>query len=333
MNNQPQALKKHRLWRIVWPLLTIGIAMLLMINARTLVDYYFWLTFKPSSEMQQLIDRVGLTDTGTRILYSARPELKDSAKFNDVCRNNESTTSITGCYTSGQIYVFNVTNQDLDGIKETTLAHELLHATYARLSSNDRARVNDWVEAAYKSCNSKDLQGRFDEYYNQYEPSERDNELYAIFGTECKDLPNSLEAHYDQFFKNRAEILTMHAAYIGAFNDLETRGNELVKELEDLADSINQQTTTYNDASAELEKEIGDFNDRANRGAFADQASFEAERAVLVAEVDRLNTLRQQILNDTSAYNQKKAELEKISVRIQTLNNSINSTLVPTPSV
>ncbi|MCL2869439.1 hypothetical protein FWF48_01350 [Candidatus Saccharibacteria bacterium] len=329
---QPPA-KKHHWWKIIWPIATIGLVMLLMANSRTLLDFYYLKTFQPGQGMQKLIDRIDLTNQGKRILYSAQPALIGDSTFNDKCRGSETSSNIIGCFVDNRIYVFDVKNQELDGIREVTLAHEMLHAAYVRLSNNEKSQVNKWVEEAFTKCSTEDLKARFSEYYDKYEPADRDNELHSILGTECKDLPSGLENYYRRFFNNRAGVVAMSAAYIGQFNELTTQINTLVKTLDDLATSINTQTTEYNDAAEELTREIADFNTRADNGAFASQAAFDAERAALMTEVGRLETMRQQIEADTNTYNEKKAQYDKLSLNLQSLNNSINSQLAPAPSV
>ena len=37
-------------------------------------------------------------------------------------------TAVLGCYANREISIFNVTDQRLDGIREVTAAHEMLHA-------------------------------------------------------------------------------------------------------------------------------------------------------------------------------------------------------------
>ncbi len=47
--------------------------------------------------------------------------------------------AILGCYnpSSRDIYIYNVTNSELDGVKEVTAAHEMLHAAWERLSESE----------------------------------------------------------------------------------------------------------------------------------------------------------------------------------------------------
>ncbi len=69
--------------------------------------------------------------------------------------------AILGCYVTQRIYIYDVKDAKLDGIREVTAAHEMLHAAYERMSSSEQTKVNALLEVEYEKLrNDKDLAER-----------------------------------------------------------------------------------------------------------------------------------------------------------------------------
>ena len=130
--DQPPAKKKS-----VKKLVSLIIVLLILaglIFAASRIDYTVVIdniagsNYVATEEMQKLIDALDLTEDGRRIFYATHPELQESEAFNSNCDSDDSESLVLGCYKNNHIYAYNVKNSDLDGIRQTTLAHELLHA-------------------------------------------------------------------------------------------------------------------------------------------------------------------------------------------------------------
>jgi len=74
-----------------------------------------------------LADATAMKDSARRLFYVYHPAILDKADFNTYCRDNEHTI-VLGCYrTARGIYIYDVADPRLNGIKEVTAAHELFH--------------------------------------------------------------------------------------------------------------------------------------------------------------------------------------------------------------
>src|SRR5690606_10396580 len=146
----------------------------------------------------------------------------------------EKASPILGCYTSAdRVFIYDITNEQLDGIEEVTAAHEMLHAVWNRMSSSERASIEKELRSAYEKLGDGTVKERMD-YYVRTEPTEIANELHSILGTEVANLSDSLEAYYAQFF-NRERVLALHDNYNSLYVSLQDRADVLYMNMESLA--------------------------------------------------------------------------------------------------
>jgi hypothetical protein len=318
---------------IVAAVLSVVAALFLFTSRQYIVDQLNVWQYHPSSEVMQISDRSGMNTEGKFYFYASSPTIEGTQVFNDKCGRREESTAILGCYTTQRIYIYDVKDAKLDGIREVTAAHEMLHAAYERMSSAEQAKVNKLVEAEYEKLkNDKDLSERM-AFYARTEPGQRDNELHSVIGTEVASISPELESHYKAYFTDRQKVIALHDKYASVFLDLQKRSKELVSELKTLGDSIEADTATYNAEVGKLNRDIQGFNNRANNGGFSSQAQFESERRNLEARTSQLNTTRQQINTNVARYNALRQELASIASESEALNRSIDSSLAPAPSL
>jgi hypothetical protein len=308
-------------------------AYLLVANKQFVLDQVSAWQYKPSSEVAAFADRTTMTDLGRFYFYASRPAVEEAQDFNTDCSKQEQNTAILGCYDGRNIYVYNVTNTQLDGIREVTAAHEMLHAAYDRMSKTERAQIDTLVEAEYvKLQDDKDFAERM-AFYARTEPGERDNELHSVIGTEVSNLSPELEAHYKKYFADRAKIVSLHERYASVFTSLQTKSNELSDQLTALGNDIETSTAAYNNNVGRLNKDIAAFNNRANSGEFSDQQSFQAERTQLQRRAVQLDAQRRDINDKVAQYNNLRTQLLAIASQSDALNRSIDSSLAPAPSL
>lgn len=311
----------------------VVLSLFLVFNRQQAIDQLTVWQYQPTEEVKNLVERAGMNDDGIFLYLASQPQLADASDFNKVCDRVEKTTSILGCYTNYRIYIYNITNPDLDGIREVTAAHETLHAVYVRLSSSERERVNALVEAEYEKLENDD---RFKErmaFYARTEPGQRDNELHSVIGTEVADISPELEAHYANYFDDRQKVVALNAAYNSIFRELDSKARELGARIEALATHIERSTDTYNKDVQILNEDIVSFNQRAANNGFESQSQFNTERANLIARVDYIQSVRAAINSDVQAYSALIKEYNLIALQSKKLYNSIDSTLAPAPSV
>jgi hypothetical protein len=70
------------------------------------------------------------------------------------CLSNDADTSILGCYYDRKIYIFDVDSDELNGVHQSTLAHELLHAIWERHPDDEIAKE---LGAVYQKYHDESL--------------------------------------------------------------------------------------------------------------------------------------------------------------------------------
>lgn len=325
--------KKYLTFVIVLDLaLLVAVAGWIIFNRQYVLDQIQVWKYEPSSEVAALAERTTMSDRGKFFYYASQPSVETSATFNEDCRRQEEGSPILGCYRDKRIFIYNVTDERLDGIKEVTAAHETLHAIYERFSEEEREKVNTLLEAEYKKQGEKVLKDRM-KYYERTQPGQRLNELHSIIGTEFLQLSDELEAHYKKYFTDRPAIARFFHGYNTKFNEVKNNITSIQAELTSLVETIEQQTAAYNRDLQTLNTSITDFNGRAETGDFTSQAEFAAERAKLVDQSQAVKQQREALEEMITNYNQKLKTYNSFVDESKELKQSIDSTLAPVPMV
>jgi len=292
----------------------------------------FW-SYQPPAAVSSIVSRSGMSDAGIFALYSAQPSIEGNATFNDKCGRQEQNTAILGCYSNGKIYIYDVTDKKLDGIKEVTASHEMLHAVYQRLSPDEKSKVDKLLEEEYAKLSANPAFSERMAFYARTEPGERDNELHSIIGTEVGEISSDLEAHYTKYFTDRAKILALFNNYNGVFMSLDTQAKSLQSQLDTLGDKIKSDSNKYNVDVKTLNASIADFNQRASAGAFSTQAAFNSERASLQRQVESVTNERDAIDKEIDEYEKLRVQYNDTVTQTHELYKSIDSNLSPAPKV
>ncbi len=319
----------------VLSVLIVGFAAWLFLNRQAVLDQLAVWSYQPTTSINEIDNEVQFTDKGLFTFYATKPEVANSSEFNSKCQRQETGNPILGCYTSDDhIYIFDVSNSQLEGIKEVTAAHEMLHAVWQRMSPTEQTRLSTLLTAAYEKNATPELKERM-AYYQRNEPGAFTNELHSILGTEVANLGPDLESHYSQYFKNRQTILDLHAKYNAVYTSLYNRADQLYSSMQTLSTTIQDRSKAYDNDVAQLTSDIDSFNSRANNGGFSSQSQFSSERAALVKRSTQLEAERAVINSDISTYNSMYTEYQTIASQIEVLNDSIDSfkVLSQTPTV
>ena len=163
-------------------------------------------SFEPTPTLEEYAQRAGFSDEGRFTFYASQPEVLPPERFDLFCSFTETGLGILGCYTlsDGRIYLYDVTNPDLDGYEVVVAAHETLHAAWDRFSAEERDALAVLLEADFAALGpDHELVERIAEY-ERIDPTSRVPELYAILGTEIAELDPALEGHYARFFDDRS---------------------------------------------------------------------------------------------------------------------------------
>lgn len=298
-----------------------------------IVDSIQYYQYTPDSQVEAIAKRTGLTDKSKFIFYASHPVVEGKEAFNEHCERREATSPILGCYGGQRIYIYDITDDRLDGIKEVTAAHELLHAVYERLSSSEKERINVLLQDAYDNLADTELKERM-AYYEENEPGEHFNELHSIIATEFTDIGSELNEYYEQYFTDRNAVVDLHTKVEKQFSELSQEAAGLVKKLNSLASKINADTEEYNNGVKLLNQRVAEFNSRAQQpGGFASQYEFSVARAELESERSRLEGLRTKVKSSIATHESLLAQLEAINTETKSLNASIDSVLSAEPEI
>jgi Skp family chaperone for outer membrane proteins len=298
--------------------------------------------FSPSAEVAELKDKIDLTSSGSRILLASEPELETRTNFNENCKSHDRSISVLGCYASGKIHVYNIENPELAGINEVTLAHELLHAVWARLSSREKSRLEPVINSVYE--NNKN---RFYDRLINYDEADWTDELHSIIGTECglysddtifeiaEDatgclVVNSiLQDHYGKYFQDHAKVISLFNKYNSKFEALQKEAEETREKIDTLKAEIEAKNDEYIRKVDELNAKIADLKRRAENGYFTSAAAFNAERNRLNAEVDAANNIYHETVDMTHEVNALISAYNSNILRSKDLSESMNSNITP----
>lgn len=310
------------------------IAAALLLNRQLIIDQITVWQYKPTAEVAAIASTASFSENGTFVYYASQPSIESTQLFNDACGRTEQTTAILGCYSSDRIYIYNITNEKLAGIKEVTAAHEMLHAAYQRLSDADKQSVNALLEVEYEKLKNDQKFAERMAFYARSEPGERENELHSIVGTEIASVSPALETYYKRYFTDRQKTVALYTGYSAVFKQINERSTELSSSLKVLAAKIEAATNSYNTSVKSLNQDIAAFNAKASTsGGFSSQSEFRAEQSALTGRAASLDAERTAIAADLATYRAQRAELESISAESAELNQSIDSSLAPAPSL
>lgn len=333
MPNRKQPSSRGWIGSIMVTVISLAVTLSLFSFSGALVDNFNYYSYRPDPAIESYVTETGMSDRGKFFFYASQPELENAQDFNKACGRTEEKTAILGCYTGQKIYIYDIRDARLAGIRPTTAAHEMLHAAYGRLGADEKQEVNALLETEYEQLKTDDDLAARMAFYERTEPGERYNELHSVIATEVNDISAELDAYYQKYFDDRSKVVALYSQYESVFDELQARADELNRQIAELDAAIKNDTTEYNKEADALQNDIRSFNDRAERGDFNSQAEFNAGRRRLVLRVDQLEGLRVKINSSIERYNQLVTELNGIATQTEDLNRSIDSTLAPAPSL
>ncbi|MEO6109880.1 MAG: hypothetical protein ABIP50_02630 [Candidatus Saccharimonadales bacterium] len=315
-------------------LIILAVASWLLLNRQYVTDQISVWSYKESASVKTIQDRIDFSDKGTFYFKTTQPVVANADDFNKDCPRQETGSPILGCYTAGRIYIYNITNQQLDGIEEVTAAHEMLHAVWERMSPSEQRHIGSLLRTQYAQMTDADLKTRMD-YYQRTEPGEFENELHSIIGTEVASINPELESYYKEYFQDRSKVIALHVQYNTVFTSLTNESNTLYESLVTLGKSIEARSNQYNTDVKQLQADIGAFNDRADSGTFSSQGDFNRQRSALITRSNQLEADRTSINDDIATYQSKYTRYQELASQIEVLNKSIDSIqdLNPAPSL
>lgn len=312
-------MKRFGYWSVV--VLTV-FAAVLFIWRDSFIDWYRLRGYIPPEEISQLASDIGLNEDSRRLFYVNHPAVTDAGTFNEHCRDNEYTI-VLGCYLSGQrgIYLLNITDERLSGVKQVTAAHELLHGAYERLSGSERRRIDGLLNEAFDRLNNARVRETI-ELYRKQDPSVVSNELHSILGTEVRDLPAELEEHYSKYFLDRSKIVGFSEQYEQAFTERRNSIREYDIQLEKLRGQIDSLSASLKTADKELRDQRNQMNQLRSSGK---TEAYNAQVSSYNAKVNRYNRDIGTLSNLIVQYNDIVASRNSIAAEEAELVKAIDS--------
>jgi len=219
-NTITQPKRPRRFLKTVVFLVWILVLLLIFSNRQSIIDWWKLQNYSPPTAISALATDSTMTDYSRRVFYVNQPTL-DKENFVKNCPNNRKEQSIVlGCYHSNQrgIFLQKVVDSRLYGVEQVTAAHEMLHATYDRLSQSERDRVDAMLEDYYKNQLKDERIQKTIDAYKITEPNDIVNEMHSIFGTEIRNLPPDLEQYYKKYFVDRSQVVAFADKYQSEFS-------------------------------------------------------------------------------------------------------------------
>lgn len=320
MNNKPKSFWQKYAWAGV---VVLCLAVYAALQSTWLMDILKGWGYEPTENMAAIEADLELTDKGRRIFAATRPTVEGSREFNEHCDSHDAEISLLGCYTDGRIYIYEITLAQIAPVNKVTAAHELLHAVWERMSESERHQVTEWLDQVYQ--NQREW---FEDELEIYDDTERTEEIYTRAGTKLADLPDELEAHYAEYFQNRAAIVQFYQDYEAPFLALQTEMEELAEQIREISSEIELGRETYLQDLAELDKKIDRFNTCAETaGCFVSQAEFTRQRQALLAERANLENTRASLNEKITQNNQRIQNYRERQMQLGELNNAMNSNI------
>ena len=272
------------------------LAWLIVFGGRYVVyDAVMGIGYEPSESIVAVSNSLSLTDRASFILRGTRAQIQEADAFNESCATKAESSTTLGCYNNGVIYIYDINHSELSGVKESIMAHELLHAVWGRLAAWDRAALEDDMMRAYE-----DNKVMLEEYMELYSDEDFLDELHSRLGTQIEpsELPERLRNHYARYFSDHQKVYEYYRSYNDTFVALREECEELYRRIEELRKTIEEERKSYESDSKTLNRDIDVFNDRAGNGYYTNnRAGFNADRQDLVIRQQKIAQRYQELTN------------------------------------
>jgi hypothetical protein len=324
--------RRHVKWKVTvigFLLIVTAVAAWFATNPQWIKDQIAAWQYDLPAEVTTLASDAGLNNHSVFLLDASRAELSDRSRFNQNCSQKESQSVILGCFVNNQIFIYNVTDSRIDGVRTATLAHEMLHAAYARLSNSERRSVDAMITEQMKTINDPHITEIMN-IYHQTEPGQELNELHSILATSVEKLNPDIETYYKKYFSDRSKVFAAFQKYSAVFDELASQQSTLVDSLAAQKTVIDSAISQYEIDAKTLADDIDTFNACANQtGCFSSQAEFDSDRANLVARQNNLQSNLDDINTKISSYNDDVAKLNALGGEAEKLSQSLDSRALP----
>jgi hypothetical protein len=317
-------------FRRTWPYLVLVALLIINVSAwserQNIADWWRLRQYSAPQDIAVLASDTTMTDYAKRMFYINRPSLESKAAFNQHCADESKETAVLGCFRGNRqgIYLYAVTDSRLEGVRQVTAAHEMLHQAYDRLSTKERNHIDQLLENFYEhDLTDEAVKAKLDSYKKQ-QGTVLVNEMHSIFGTEVRNLTPELETYYKRYFTDRTKVVGYREAYQGEF----TRRQELVSQYDAQLSTFKKQITSN---KSTLEQEMNFLNSKEKQInqdiSNQDQATYEADVRQYNTTVSEYNALLTTTRDLITQYNDIVGKRNDIAVQEQQLQQALDSRL------
>ena len=227
---------------------------------------------------------------GKYLLLSSNPVRTSMDEVASKCGNKLDTSFSLGCNVQVadkfSIYISTVNEPSLHGVEVYSIAHEMLHTAYAKLSPTEKTEIDKSLNDLYpKIMSSNDtITKRALEPYKDKTDDDLTNELHSIVLLYNGDIGSVLENHYKKFFKDRGALgnvykkseqiilslenqLDLYDASLKSFEKSLSEGATIIQQQKNSLNNFgyNGNTYTYNLVVNSINKNIDTYNDNYSK--------------------------------------------------------------------
>lgn len=287
-----------------------------------ILDYGALRNYAPPAEVVGLANETTMSDRTRRVFYVNHPAINDKTSFKNNCPTRAEQTIVLGCFVENKgIYLLKVDDQRLSGVMQVTAAHEVLHAEYDRLSSDERRQVDAQISSFFATLQNDRIK-KVVESYRKNDPSSVPNELHSILGTEVKELSPELEAYYSRYFSNRKQVALFSERYEQTFVGLNEQVTAYDQQLKSLKETITNNELAIDAIGKEIEQQKSRLDTLLNNGS---TESYNAAVPGFNAKVREYNVLINQTKQQVADYNEIVEKRNAIVTTEQELVQAISS--------
>lgn len=303
--------------------LTIVAGIYIYVNIRNIQDWAILRNYQPATDIARLADETTMTAEGRKLFYVTNPKIEKAQSFNKNCHSNQEQTIVLGCYipASGNIHIFAVDDPRLQGVKQVTAAHEMLHVAYDRLSGSDKDSVNKMIDQYVRLNKHERLESQI-ELYRKSEPGQYYNELHSIIGTESKGVGSELENYYARYFSNRDTIVNYSDGYQKVFLKMKSQLDSTDKILKDLKTSIDADSNNLSNMKQTINNEIKTMNELRQTDPGSYNLRVDGYNNMIDEYNQKVRIYSQKIKN----YNKTVKQRNDIAIGYNDLNKEMDST-------
>jgi hypothetical protein len=320
-------MQRHQLSTLGILVVVLVLLVGIFVNRDSLFDWWRLRNYTPPLAVTQLANEDTMTSYTRHMLYVNHPQLLNTiATFRQACPEDQQDI-VLGCYHQGQngIFIYDVQDPQLPGVQQVTAAHEVLHAVYARLSSQARTQLNRQLED-YQQHGLTDPRVIAEvKIYQRTEPNDVDDEMSCTFGTELASLPAGLEAYYRQYFSDRSAIVAYEQQYVNAFSSRQAQ----VASDDQALTSLKQQITSGEAALKDEQAQVDSQRVSLQSLESVNPAAYNAAVPSFNSLIARYNAQANGIQADITQYNQLVSSRNAIAGALAGLDKAIDTRLSP----